>query len=442
MRSIQSRLNIGLGVSLAVTLLLIGLAGSYGMRVILEQWLETRLEHDAETLLISLEMDAEGMASLNPVFQNPIYLRPFSGHYYVVETQQQHLRSRSLWDKPLDLPGLEGESVRVLRMQGPMDQLMLVRIARYEKAGHSFVIAVAEDLSPLRTSVRTYQAYYLFVSALVLVLLLLLQRRMLCMGFTPLQHTFVELKDLGHGRIQQLGEDVPAEIQPLVREVNHLLTLLQQRVSRSRNSLGNLAHALKTPLAIMRQLAERSALQAHPELQQQLCTQVDQLHHRVESELRRARLSGGGYQGAAVHISDELPALVDVLRMAYQDKHLHFQVEIPEELVYFCDQEDLLEMVGNLLDNACKWAESEVLLRVQQGDYLSIAVEDDGPGCNDEELMGLRQRGVRADEHGVPGHGLGLSIVTEIVQSLQGELLLGRSRGLGGFAVEVRLPLH
>ncbi len=440
--SIQSRLNMGLGISLAMTLLAIGLMGSYGMRLLVDNWLLTRLEHDAEMLLTSLSLDGQGHVALNQAFQDPVYHRPYSGHYYLVDNAVQRIRSRSLWDAPFDVPEVPAGVVETRRMNGPQQQMLLVRIAGYEKGGQVLSIAVAEDLSPLRVSVRRFQGLYLLFSTLVLVSLLLLQQRMLRRGFQPLQDTLGQLQALELGQRKALSESVPEEIQPLVKQVNHLLALLQQRVDRSRNSLGNLAHALKTPLAVIRQLAERKQLAEYPELQQHLRSQVDALHTRVEAELRRARLAGGAYRGEQVNLSEELPALVEVLRMAYRDKHLKLIVDVPEGLSCFGDKEDLLELVGNLLDNACKWARSEVRLRLWDDAGLMIQVEDDGPGRSEEELERLHRRGVRMDEHEVPGHGLGLAIVQEIVEALRGEIRLGRSESLGGFAVHVRLPLQ
>jgi signal transduction histidine kinase len=433
-------LNLGLGLSLAITLLVIGLAGSQGMRLLVEQWLVTRLEHDAEMLLVSLVTGEQELVMLSPISQDPTYHRPYSGHYYLVDSAQQRFRSRSLWDAPFEVPQVRPGEVHILRMTGPQQQLLLVRVAGYEKFGVPFVIAVAEDLSPLRASVRWYQGLFLLFSALVLISLLLLQRHMLRLGLRPLQAVGQQLQALERGQRRELSEEVPEEIGPLVHQVNQLLQHLQQRVERSRNGLGNLAHALKTPLAAIRQLIERTPLDQYPELQQQLHAQVEALHRRVGAELRRARLAGGAYRGEAVNLDAELPALVEVLRMAYRERELTIAAVVAPGLRYFGDQEDLLEVVGNLLDNACKWARSEVRLRVEHGNGLEIQVEDDGPGRSAEEREQLHKRGVRIDEQGVPGHGLGLAIVQEIVDALGGELHLGRSEALGGFQVDVRLP--
>lgn len=441
MRSVRTRLHFGLVVSLILTLLLMGVGGSIAVRMLVEDWLETRLAHDAETLLVSLQRGPAGHLALSPSYQNPIYQRSFSGHYYRIQTGHQVLRSRSLWDEDLGIAEVAPGEVRLYRMRGPAQQLLLVRVAGYEKQSVQLTLAVAEDLSPIRAAARRFQGAFLLFSLLALTLLLAVQRLTLARGLAPLAGTQAEIGELRRGDRSALTTEVPEEIRPLVEEINALIQLLQQRLQRSRNSLGNLAHALKTPLAVMRQLAERPQLAAHPQLQEQLCQQVDELHAKIEAELRRARLSGRGYRGRRVDLDEDLPALVEVLRTAYSDKGLRLQASVSKGLHYHGDKEDLLELAGNLLDNACKWARSEVRFVASGDGQLLLRVEDDGPGRDEDELEHLRQRGVRVDEDVVPGHGLGLAIAQEIVESLEGELILGRSEQLGGFLAEVRLPL-
>lgn len=441
MRSIRARLNTTLGVSLVLTLLIIGLMGSYGMRLVVEQWLLTRLDHDAESLLVGLTVDAKGRVALSSSFQDPIYRQPFSGHYYQIDSEHQRIRSRSLWDAPFQVPRAELGEVLTLRMTGPEGQLLLLRVAGYEKAGQVLNIAVAEDLTPLRVSVRRYQGLYLLFSLLVLILLLVIQRRMLGAGLWPLEVVRAQLAELERGQRTTLPETGPEEIEPLVTEVNRLLALLHQRVERSRNSLGNLAHGLKTPLAALQQLVDRAPLAGHPQLQGRFREQIATLQQRVEAELRRARLSGPGYQGSRVDLREALDGLVAVMGSLYRDRTLEIQLEVPAGLSYLADKEDLLELLGNLLDNACKWAGRRVRVSAQGGEALLLRVEDDGPGRSDGELARLRVRGVRVDSDSVPGHGLGLAIVQDIVEQFGGRLRLGRSDALGGFLAEVWLPM-
>ncbi len=193
---------------------------------------------------------------------------------------------------------------------------------------------------------------------------------------------------------------------------------------------------MKTPLTLLNQLADDERLQAHPELHRAVRTQLDALQRITERELKRARLAGAGRSGEHVALVAELDALVDTLRRIYRDKGLEFVVQVTEGAQFPGDREDLLELLGNLLDNACKWARHQVRVTVDSGTELLLRIEDDGPGCAPQTLEHLVQRGVRDDER-TAGHGLGLSIVQEIVGQYGGRLSFGRSETLGGFSVEV-----
>jgi signal transduction histidine kinase len=175
----------------------------------------------------------------------------------------------------------------------------------------------------------------------------------------------------------------------------------------------------------------------NPELRRLLAEQTAAIHQRIETELKRARLSGTAQPGAGFNPRDELTALISLLDIQYRDKHLRFDLTAPDERAPF-DREDMLELIGNLADNACKWARSQVSIKVEcpQGHFM-LTVADDGPGCPDEDLSDLTQRGLRLDE-APAGHGLGLSIVNDIVEFYGGTLCLGRSTALGGMMVAVR----
>jgi signal transduction histidine kinase len=244
---------------------------------------------------------------------------------------------------------------------------------------------------------------------------------------------------LEEGAIDQLGERVPSEVLPLVREVNRLLALLALRLRRSREALGNLAHALKAPLTVLTQLADDDHVRRHPVLGPQIDEQLQILRGRIDSELRRARVAGGRAGGAPLDLQPEIETLVETLRKLHRDRHLDIVCRIGPGVRFRGDREDLLELCGNLLDNACKWARSRVLVTVRHDDTLRLTVEDDGPGCSPEDIGRIAQRGVRLDET-TEGHGLGLAIASGIAASYGAELQFGRSRELGGFEVSLSFP--
>ncbi len=439
MKSLQGRLSIALLISLLLVFLVQLVVVSIAIHRVTENYVAARLEHENENLLVALSFDAAGHPTLDLRRINPIYQRIFSGHYYRITTGNTVLRSRSLWDQDMKTASLKPGETETVHMTGPENQHMLVLIQGYRKQGVSFTVASAEDLTQVARDIRRFQIGYGVLTAVLLVTLVLVQRLMARRALVPLDEARHNVASLQHGEIQQLDEDVPKEIRPLVREINHLLRLTVQRLQRSRSSTGNLAHALKTPLTVLAQIADDPALAAHTEIRKCLLRQTDTMRRLTDREMRRARLAGEGFSGSKFIPDTEIPPLADALRRIYGDKGLRIDVNLAPDQTFAGDREDLLELVGNLLDNACKWARSQARVTVHAAPGLYLDIEDDGPGVPAGARAQLMQRGNRLDE-ATEGYGLGLAIARDIVDQYGGSLEFNDSEDLGGLRVTVRLP--
>ncbi|SDT30914.1 sensor histidine kinase [Pseudomonas granadensis] len=435
MRSIQRRLSLGLisvmvivGVVLAQTSLWLFEAG-------LQRYLEAGLRNDSESLLVALVRGPQGL-QLDERHLSPAYQRPFSGHYFRIDFADSHWRSRSLWDQ--DLPLLDHPGLHSNLQLGPDGQQLLILRSDYRRLGQSISISVAQDYTPVRESFQRMRQIGLAAGLTALLVILLLQRLTVRRALKPLERAREQIAQLHQGQRSQLDDQVPVELEPLVAQINHLLAHTEDSLKRSRNALGNLGHALKTPLAVLLSVASSEKLDAHPELRKILIEQLEQVQQRLNRELNRARLSGDALPGALFDCDAELPGLLATLNMIHGE-HLALSYVAPAGLQLPWDREDLLELLGNLLDNACKWADAEVRLSViERTDGFSLSVEDDGPGIPEQQRAEVFSRGTRLDEQ-TDGHGLGLGIVRDIVETWGGLLVLGESEW-GGLKVVIELP--
>ncbi|MFZ2170376.1 MAG: ATP-binding protein, partial [Methylococcaceae bacterium] len=367
----------------------------------------------------------------------PIYLEPYSGDYYQVFANGQVIRSRSLLNQDISIQALSPGEKRKLYSTGPKLQPLLVMVHGYSKLDRNITIAVAEDISSTLARITTFQHRFTLISLILLLLLIIVQAIILRSGFHRLTRISQQIRALEQGKRTQLDSDVPQEVAALVHEVNWLLKVMDQRLQRSRNALGDLAHALKTPLTVLQQLPREAALKSQPEICCILQTQTTNMQNIMERVLKRARMAGSGPAVIMFDIKQEIPALIKALQSMYRDKNLSISFVAPEAAMLLIDREDMLELTGNLLDNACKWAKSRVSLSFDINRIVHLIVEDDGPGVSDADFAMLTQRGTRLDE-AVNGHGLGLSIAQSIVEQYGGQLILRRSNKLGGFCVEAR----
>lgn len=437
MKSIQRSLSLGLIAGLLVVALLLVQTSLWLFEAGLKRSLENDLREETEGLLIAIVKGPDGI-KLDTQRLNPRYQRPFSGHYFRIELPDRTWRSRSLWDAVPAWPETSGLAAELL--EGPQRQRLLAFSAEYRRDGQPIVISVAQDYTPILDSFARVRLSGLGLVGVALLVFLLLQRYAMTLALRPLERARQQIAQLQQGQRQQLDSQAPVELQPLVAQINHLLTQTEETLQRSRHALGNLGHALKTPLAVLGSLIQREELAAHPQLHAALQEQLGQIQQRISRELTRARLAGDVLPGAHFDCAAELPALLDTLRMIHQ-RDIQLRWTAPSDCRLPWDREDMLELLGNLLDNACKWANSEVVLSIERSAAgYRLRVDDDGPGIPAAERAPVLDRGTRLDER-AEGHGLGLGIVRDILSAWGGTLSLQDSP-LGGLQVQIELAVR
>ncbi|MGX1309365.1 signal transduction histidine kinase [Amorphus suaedae] len=308
--------------------------------------------------------------------------------------------------------------------------------------GTRYLVSIAGDTTEVRKDVVSFGtrvAATLFAMAAGLVLAIVLQVRI---GLKPLDRIRASLQAIRVGERERLEGDFPREIAPLASELNALLDSHQEVVERSRTHVGNLAHALKTPLSvILNEAREADGPFAHKVAEQAGAMQTHIAHHLDRAQIAAQRR----VIGVVTPVEPVLESVVRAMRRLYEEKGISIEVADGTGFRFRGEKQDLLEVLGNLLDNGCKWAEREVRVLVRPSPdtsgalpFFDIVVEDDGPGLPPEERLRVIERGRRLDET-KPGSGLGLSIVSELVRLYGGELTLAASAE-GGLRAVVRLP--
>ena len=424
------RLAISLFVSLLVAGLLISQAALWWLEQEQRGQLVEQLRTDAAGVLAALEPGLDGALTLRNERLHPAYRRPYSGRYFIVETSQARWRSRSLWDAPLAPPVAPGVASGLL--EGPAEQLLLGYQEQYQVRGQSVTVSVAQAYQRARAAM-------LVSWPLILALLALVQQWLLRRGLSPLRRARAEIEQLRQGKRSVLTGNVVRELQPLVEEINRLQQHTEQQLQRSRHAMGDLGHALKTPLAVLKNRCNPDLRLNDPDLHQLMHDQVSQMEGQVRRALSRARVAAGATAANRFSPEEDLPLVIMTLERAH-DRQLAFEIRGLNGATLPFEREDMLELFGNLLDNAFKWADSRIAVRFELDEVMCVAVvEDDGPGIPPARRDTVLQRGERLDER-QQGYGLGLAIAHDLAVAYQGTLALQDSDP-GGLAVKVCLPL-
>ncbi|MDZ4740864.1 MAG: sensor histidine kinase [Alphaproteobacteria bacterium] len=425
----------------------------------IERSLDNRLVADLESVIAVAELDCGGTFTMSKPLIAERFNRAFSGTYWQAASMEQDankkpkqlMRSRSLWNKvlPFSAKQTPGETQKGYA-PGPIQQrLRLVeRIVSLSgsdspapgakcSGNKPFRIAIAADMKDIESEVESFNST-LFWSVVALGLSLVAAMALFVrLGLAPLDHVSKSLAAIREGRADRLEGKFPTEIQPLADELNALVIHNAEVVARARTHVGNLAHFLKTPLSVL-------ANEVHGvpgPMAETVARQVQVMRRQVDHYLARARtVASASVLGARTDVAPVISDLSRALGKIYSGQGIMIERSCPEGLIFRGDRSDLEEMIGNLLDNACKWAEGQVDIAAALAPVsrLVITVSDDGPGLSEEQKMRVLERGERLDES-KPGSGLGLGIVKEIALLYGGHLSLGQS-ATGGVSAILNLP--
>ncbi len=408
---------------------------------------ESEVDHHATELAAILTIDALGRPVTTQPLSDHRFLGADTGHYWQVERDNgATLRSRSLGSATLPMtldfahPG--AEQTRTVRgPTGPI--LMTERIVVAGQELESVRVGVAIDMREFDAVVGELRQTVGLTLGVIAIGLIAAALAQVAYGLRPLGRISQALGAIRRGEARRLPDDLPMEVAPLARGMNDLIEANEAVVRRARVQAGNLAHALKTPLAVLMDEARR--LDETGESGAVVLRECERMRRQIEYQLARARAAASSASAtAATPIGPALRAIVAALSRLYRDRGLAFDIEAPDDPgIAACETEDLDELLGNLLDNAAKWARSRVLVRLTMTGtadqpLMRIAVEDDGPGIPAEAQTRVFQAGQRLDEQ-VPGTGLGLAIVRDVAEMYGGRTWIERSV-LGGAAVFLELP--
>jgi signal transduction histidine kinase len=431
-------LLIAAGISIAFALALAGLALSALFEKHLRDSLEREQQRELLNLAGSLKIAPDGSLDAGGGSSNPAFAQAYSGTYWWIvgadgTGQKEVARSLSLWDAPL--PALNGNL-------GPEGEALAVtsRPLTIGEAGaeRHFMLFAARHESDITIPLQDFRhrlVVYLLPLGLALMAASWLQVQV---GLRPLKALRRQVQRLGDGNAmgQRISGDYPQEVSPLVQELNTVLDLRDASLERARKRAGDLAHGLKTPLTVLGLLAARLTAAGLSREGAEIGEQAEAMRRHVDHALARARLSSG-HGGTPGELAATLARVIATLRKLPETASLSWEVAVPAEARVPVEQGDLNELLGNLLDNARKWAATRVRIGF---DGATLLIEDDGPGVDPSRLDDISARGRRLDES-KQGSGLGLSIIADIADIYGLDTAFSRSP-LGGLAVAIRFPLR
>jgi len=427
---------VWLVVALALTAFLLSNLYSRSLEASLKETLEFHLES-----LVGAAIIANGELIPSNSVADPRFLRPASGWYWQVsDDNDKNIKfSPSLVGSvlPKISSAFNDENKRSQKLKDSFGVNIFVIERKISFENSTLFIRVSGNLDEIYLSVKNFRGQALIVLGAVGIMLALMSYIIARFALRPLAKISLAIEEIRGGDINSIEGEYPKEIAPLAEEINELLASNTKIVERAKNQVGNLAHGLKTPLAVLQnEFAKQETKNAKI-----VRAETKKMTDIVSTYLNRAQMSArSNVVGKKTDVEKTLLPLVRVMEKLYPKQKISLEIAIEKPLYFRGEKNDFEEIIGNIVENACKWANSKVMIIVSgENEKLNIIVKDDGLGLNDKEIKEILLRGVRLDEK-VQGSGLGLDIVKELVDVYSGSLSLTRAK-LGGLKVELSLPI-
>ncbi|MDE2384727.1 MAG: sensor histidine kinase [Alphaproteobacteria bacterium] len=436
--SLKLRLLLSAALGISISLLIAGTAFFFIFQRYAEQLATRELENDFIQLVSGIRIAQDDKIVSRAILSDPRFEKPYGGLYWQIDEQgQQPLRSRSLFD--VDLPDPSRPDRKVELIAGPNGAPLFaiyrqVALPLGNGKERLLQITLAVERTDIDAAARGFRRDLGYGLAILSLALLMGSLAQILLGLRPLQALQSDVAAVHEGEARHVGGTYPDEVQPLVQTLNTLLEARDQALERARQRASNMAHGLKTPLTVLYAVADEIDGRGDAENARVIRDNTSMIHEQVERQLARARMASG-------QVSEQAPLhmvtrrLINTLSKTPEGQNLVWDNEVPTSATIAIERNDLTELLGNLMDNARKWAKGRVRVTY---DGKVLRIEDDGPGVAADKLEEIEQRGLKLDlTH--PGHGLGLSIVRDLVESYGLTIKYERS-GLGGLSVSISKP--
>jgi signal transduction histidine kinase len=447
LRSLRARLIIGAAIWIAIGVSAAGIFIAALFRQFAIDMVDRDLRTNLEELVMLIDVDTEGFPHLHRPLSEPLFSQVGSGFSWQVSRSGESLiKSLSVSTDELPVPtdALGTSELRKLTLTGQRGPMIVFERLFLPEGGTPppLRIQIGAESAVVDRLLPTFNIPLTFSLALLAFALIMAAALQVSFGLQPMSRLRLALRAIGSGKAAKLPGDFPSEVQPLVADLNNLIEINGQMVRRARTQAGNLAHALKTPLAVLMDEAYRLESRGQTESATVILQQSQRMQRQIDYQIARARAAASrSVPGVVASVLPAVSNIITAMKRLYVAKTLRIDVEIDARYVAVCDAMDLNEMLANLIDNACKWAAKTVAIRGfvdESRNRVVIVVEDDGPGLPAQAMDAVFRIGERLDEQ-VPGSGLGLPIVRDLAQLYGGEIRLENSIK-GGLKAVLKLP--